>query len=199
MHAGSAVARAGDRARTAELGRAFAHRPEADVRDDCVGQPDPVVADLELEAAVPGDLDGAAPRVGMARHSNARVNFFRQGLSQRENLLYAFRCDLFFEIGANVFPSGEGHHLTILISALRHTVIFGLIKNSPKLGADLTRLWLLMTHQDLRSFESMSVQIRRFFGVGKSPCLTGLTPVTPTGCGHFRLRRESVRLGYTSD
>ena len=29
------------------------------------------------------------------------------------------RCDLFFEIGANVLPSGGGHHLTILISAER--------------------------------------------------------------------------------
>ena len=88
--------------------------------------------------------------------------FLQTTLSQKENLLHAFRCDLFFEIGANVLPSGEGHHLTVLISALRHTVIFGLIKNSPKLGADLTRLWLLMTYQDLRSFVSMSVQIRQF-------------------------------------
>jgi hypothetical protein len=61
-------------------------------------------------------------------------------------LLYPFRCHLFFEIGANVLPGGERHHLTILISALRHTVIFGPIKNSPKVGANLTGLRLLMTH-----------------------------------------------------
>jgi hypothetical protein len=37
----------------------------------------------------------------------------RQRLSQKDNLLYAFRCDLFFEIGANVLPSGgrsSPHH-----------------------------------------------------------------------------------------
>ena len=52
-------------------------------------------------------------------------------------LLYPFRSHLFFEIGANVLPGGKGYHVTILISALRHTVIFGPIKNSPKIGAML--------------------------------------------------------------
>ena len=79
--------------------------------------------------------------------------------AQTEQLLYLIRSHLFFEIGANVLPGGERYHLTILISALKHAVIFGPIKNSPKIGTDLTRLWLLMTHQDLRSFKSMSLQI----------------------------------------
>ena len=57
-----------------------------------------------------------------------------------------FGSHLRFEIGANVLPGGERHHLAILISTLRHTVIFGPIKNSPKLDANLTRLRVLMTH-----------------------------------------------------
>ena len=65
--------------------------------------------------------------------------------AQTEQLLYLIRSHLFFEIGANVLPGGERYHLTILISALKHAVIFGPIKNSPKIGTDLTRLWLLMT------------------------------------------------------
>ena len=60
--------------------------------------------------------------------------------AQTGQLLYPFRSYLLFEIGANVLPAGERHHLTILISALRHIVILDPIKNSPKLGADLTRL-----------------------------------------------------------
>jgi hypothetical protein len=45
-----------------------------------------------------------------------------------------------------VLPSRERHYLPILFSALRHTIIFGPIKNSPKLDANLTRSWLPMTH-----------------------------------------------------
>jgi hypothetical protein len=75
--------------------------------------------------------------------------------AQTEQLLYPFRSHLLFEIGANVLAGGEHHHLTILISALRHTVILDPIKNNPKLGADLTRLWILMTHLDLRAVESI--------------------------------------------
>ena len=79
--------------------------------------------------------------------------------------------------------SGERHHLTILTLALRHTVIFSPIKNSPKLGADLTRLWLLMTHFDLRSFESMSVQISELFALASSAIQPGLPFVTPNVAG----------------
>jgi hypothetical protein len=57
-------------------------------------------------------------------------------------LLYPFRSHLFFEIGANVLPGGERHHLTILVSALRQAVIFAPIKNSPKVGANLAGLRL---------------------------------------------------------
>ena len=66
--------------------------------------------------------------------------------SVKRYALPPFRSHLSFEIGANVLPGGERHHLTILISALRHTVIFGPIKNSPKLGAALTGLRLIITH-----------------------------------------------------
>ena len=65
-------------------------------------------------------------------------------MSQKEYLLYPFRCHLFFEIGANVLPSGERDHIAIRISTLRHVVIFGRIKNGPKLGANFTGLWLLV-------------------------------------------------------
>jgi hypothetical protein len=65
-------------------------------------------------------------------------------------------------------PAGERHHFTILISALRQAVIFGPIKNSPKFGANLTGLRLLMNHPDLRSFESTATQIRAFFVLASS-------------------------------
>jgi len=67
-------------------------------------------------------------------------------LSPKEQLPNAFCCDLFFEIGANVLTSGERHHLTILISTLRHIVTFGRIQDCPKVGANLTGLRLLVNH-----------------------------------------------------
>jgi hypothetical protein len=79
---------------------------------------------------------------GKATNSEAhRIAFVSKG-----QLLNAVCCDLFFEIGANVLTSGERHHLTILISTLRHIVTFGRIQDCPKVSANLTRLWLLVNH-----------------------------------------------------
>ena len=71
-----------------------------------------------------------------------RLEAISSGLNR---LLHPFHSHLRLEIGANVLPSGERHHPTIGISTLRHIVIFGWIKNGPKLGANLPGSRLLIT------------------------------------------------------
>jgi len=72
-----------------------------------------------------------------------------------------------------MLPSGERHHLTILISTLRHIVIFGWIKNGPKLGANLTEA--VASYESLRPpFISIYVRANKSIScVGKFRYLTG--------------------------
>ena len=53
------------------------------------------------------------------------------GSSPNRNYCTHFAA-IFFEIGANVLPSGERDHLAIRISTLRHIVIFGPDQKWPK-------------------------------------------------------------------
>jgi hypothetical protein len=100
------------------------------------------------------EIEPIKPKVGSetSAHNAAIVHSFAMWSNTRKlnKLMYPVRNHLFFKIGANVLSSGKRHHLTTLISTLRHTVIFGPVKNGPKLGANLTRLRLFMTHWDLR-------------------------------------------------